>query len=230
MKKRLIAAVVVIIIIPLFVTAQESKLSSKVIEELGQSFDKQITELNKSVQNVMANANLMSASGIKALPYQTDIAYGPDENNPKYLQITKHVYIKKGLFSNTLIGLEEKILRIYCDGKTISQIDTIIRTKNFLSQEEEIVSVSDPSPATDNTDDMILSHTFNKRKLVDQKKLGEVVNSADAPMRNMIKSEFVIPSLSILHKNLLFITESNIKGTTEIDQNMAEFLKKSTLY
>ena len=206
------------------------KLSSKVIDELGQSFDKQITELNKGIQNVVANANLMSASGIKTLPYQTDINYGPDEANPKYLQITKHIYIKKGLFSNTLIGLEEKVLRIYSDGKTVSQIDTVIRTKNFQSQEEEIVTVSDPSPSTENTDDMILSHTFNKRKLVEQKKLGEVVNSADAPMRNMIKSEFVIPSLSILHKNLLFITESNIKGTTEIDQKMAEFLKKSTLY
>ena len=230
MKKRLITAVAMIIIMPIFVTAEDGKLPTKVIEELGQSFDKQIAELNKSVQNVMVDANLMSASGIKTLPYQTDIAYGPDETNPKYLQITKHIYIKKGMFSNTLIGLEEKILRIYCDGKTVSQIDTIIRTKNFLSQEEEIVSVSDPTPATDNTDDMILSHTYNKRKLVEQKKLGEVINTADAPMRNVIKSEFVIPSLSILHKNLLFITASNIKGTTEIDQNMAEFLKKSTLY
>jgi hypothetical protein len=230
MKKKILSAGVMILIIPFILSADDGKLSSKVIDELGQSFDKQITELNKNIQTVMVNANLMSVTGIKTLPYQTDIGYGPDESNPKYLQITKHIYIKKGLFSNTLIGLEEKVLRIYCDGKTISQIDTIIRTKNFLSQEEEIVSVSDPSPSTDNTDDMVLSHTFNKRKLVDQKKLGEVVNSIDAPMRNMIKSEFVIPSLSILHKNLLFITESNIKGAKEIDQNMAEFLKKSTLY
>ena len=230
MKKKILTAAMMILIIPFFLSADDGKLSSKVIDELGQSFDKQIAELNKSIQSVMADANLMSVSGIKTLPYQTDIAYGPDETNPKYFQITKHIYIKKGLFSNTLIGLEEKVLRIYSDGKTVSQIDTIIRSKNFLSQEEEIVSVSDPSPISDNTDDMILSHTFNKRKLVDQKKLGEVVNSVDAPMRNMIKSEFVIPSLSILHKNLLFITESNIKGSKEIDQNMAEFLKKSTLY
>ncbi len=239
MKKSLGALIVLFLIMPIFLTAQdvkenkdkkESTLSSKAIEEKGQGFDKQILELNKSIQEVIVDANMMSGSGIRTLPYQTDIHYGPEKENPKYLEIVKHIYIKDGLYSNTLIGFEEKVLRIYSDGKSINQIETIIRTKNFKSQDEEIVTVLDPSPATETTDDIVLNHTFNKVKLIDQKKLGDILNDVDSPIRNGIKSEFIIPSLAILEKNLLFITESNKKGSKDTDTNISEFLKKSTLY
>jgi len=239
MKKILVALMVLFLIIPIFLTAQDKKestdkkentLSSKAIDEKGQGFDKQILDLSKSIQDVIASANMMSASGIRTLPYQTDINYGPDKDSPKYVQIVKHIYIKDGLFSNTLIGFEEKVLRIYSDGKTVSQIETIIKTKNFKSQDEEIVTVLDPSPLTESTDDVILNHTYNKLKLIDQKKLGDILNDVDSPVRNSIKSEFIIPNLTILEKNLLFITESNKKGSKDSDINVSEFLKKSTLY
>jgi hypothetical protein len=239
MKKILIALMVSFLVIPILLTAQEKKestdkkestLASKAIDEKGVGFDKQILDLNKSIQDVIAGANMMSGAGIRTLPYQTDIIYGPDKENPKYVQIVKHIYIKDGLFSNTLIGFEEKILRIYSDGKTVNQIETIIKTKNFKSQDVEIVSVLDPSPSTESTDDVILNHTLNDRKLITQKKLGEILNDVDSPIRNGIKSEFVIPNLTILQKNLLFITESNKKGSKDADLNISEFLKKSTLY
>jgi len=239
MKKILAALMVLFLIIPILLTAQDNKVSkdkkestlaSKAIDEKGQGFDKQILDLNKSIEDVIASANMMSSSGIKTLPYQTEIIYGPDKENPKYVQIVKHIYIKDGLFSNNLIGYEEKVLRIYSDGKTVSQIETIIKTKNFKSQDEEIVSVLDPSPSTESTDDIVLNHSINKIKLVNAKKLGEILNDVDSPIRNGIKSEFVIPNLTILQKNLLFITESNKKGSKDADLNVSEFLKKSTLY
>jgi len=239
MKKQLSVIISLFLIIPIILTAQESKnskdqkeisLSAKSITEKGQGFDRQILDLNKEIQDVVANANLMSATGIRTLPYQTDIDYGPDKNSPKYMQLVKHIYIKDGLFSNALLGFEEKILRIYSDGKTVNQIETIIRTKNFSSQNEEVVSVLDPSPNTENTDDVVISHTLNGRKIIDQKKIGEISNDVDSPIRNEIKSEFMIPNLTILHKNLLFITETNIKGSKDTDSNVSEFLKRSTLY
>lgn len=239
MKKGSAVILVLFLIIPLYLTAQEVRgnkdkketaVSTKAIEEKGQDFDKEILRLNQRIQEVVAEANVMSGTGIKTLPYQTDINFGPDKDKPEYVQVTKHIYIKDGLFSNTLIGYEEKTLRIYCDGKNISKVETIIRTKNFKSQDEELVTVIDPSPSTESTDDIILSHTYNKFKLIDQKKLGNIVNDVDTPVRNGIKSEFIIPSLSILEKNLLFITETNKKGSKDIDINVSEFLKKSTLY
>lgn len=239
MKKILAAIIVLFFVIPVFLTAQDNKestekkggtLASKAIDEKGQGFDKQILDLNKSIEEVVSTANLMTGEGIRTLPYQTEIKYGPDEKNPKFIQIVKHIYIKDGLFSNTLVGYEEKLLRIYSDGKTVSQIETIIKTKNFDSQDVEIVSVLDPSPSTESTDDVVLTHTYNNKKLVNQKKLGEVLNNADTPIRNGIKTEFIIPNLTILHKNILFITEANKKGAKDSDLDMSEFLKKSTLY
>jgi len=239
MKKSLAALMITFLVIPLYLTAQEGKgskdkkestLSSKAIDEKGQVYDREILELNKNIQEVMSDASIMSGLGIKSLPYQTDINFGPDKDKPEYVEIIKHVYIKDGLYSNTLIGYEQKTLRIYSDGKSVSKIETIIKTKNFKSQDEEIVTVVDPSPSTESTDDIILSHTYNKLKLIDQKKLGNIVNDVDTPIRNGIKSEFIIPSLSILEKNLLFITESNKKGSKDTDINVSEFLKKSTLY
>jgi len=239
MKKSLAGLLVLFLIIPIFLTAQdvnenkdkkENTLTSKAIEEKGQAFDKQILELSKSIQKVVAEGNLMSAAGIKTLPYQTEINYGPEKENPKYMQIVKHIYIKDGLFTNTLIGFEEKILRIYSDGKTVSQIETIITTKNFKSEDEEVVTVLDPSPSTEGSDDMILTHTLNGKKIINQRKLGDILNNVDSPVRNGIKAEFIIPNLTILHKNLLFISESNIKSSKDTDTNVSEFLKKSTLY
>jgi len=242
MKKSSAVILVLFLIIPLYLTAQEVRGSKdkkddtsatqamEAIENKGLEFDKEILRLNKRIQEVVADANIMSGSGIKTLPFQTDINFGPDKDKPEYVQVTKHIYIKDGLFSNVLIGYEEKSLRIYSDGKTISKVETIIRTKNFKSQDEELVTVVDPSPSTEDTDDIILSHTYNKFKLIDQKKLGNILNDLEFPVRNGIKSEFIIPSLSILEKNLLFITESNKKGSKDIDVNISEFLKKSTLY
>ncbi len=236
MKK--ICAALLVLIIPILLTAQDVKenkdkketLSSKAIEEKGQAFDKQILELNKNIQSVIANANLMSEKGIKTLPYQTEIHFGPDKESPKYIEVVKHVYIKNGMFSTAPVGFEEKILRIYSDGKTVSQLETIVRKKNFKSEDEEIVTVLDPSPASEDTEDVVITHTLNKKKIIDQKKLGTVLNNADSPIKNEIKSEFIIPNLTILHKNLLFITESNIKSAKDVDANASEFLKKSTLY
>jgi hypothetical protein len=239
MKNKLAALMILFLTLPVFLTAQDAKpaaekrestLTSKAIDEKGQGFDKQIADLSKSIQQVVADANLMSGSGIRTLPYQTDINWGPEKDSPKYVQVVKHIYIKEGLFTGQLIGFEEKVLRIYSDGKTVSQIETIIKTKNFKSQDEEIVTVLDPSPLTESTDDVILHHTLNGRKLIDKKKLGDILNDVDSPIRNGIKSEFIIPNLTILEKNLLFITESNKKGSKDADLNISEFLKKSTLY
>jgi hypothetical protein len=239
MKNKLASIMILFLTLPVFLTAQDAKpaaekrgstLTSKAIDEKGQGFDKQIADLSKSIQQVVADANLMTSSGIRTLPYQTDINWGPEKDSPKYVQVVKHIYIKEGLFTGQLIGFEEKVLRIYSDGKTVSQIETIIKTKNFKSQDEEIVTVLDPSPLTESTDDVILHHTLNGRKLIDKKKLGDVLNDVDSPIRNGIKSEFIIPNLTILEKNLLFITESNKKGSKDADLNISEFLKKSTLY
>ena len=239
MKRFLVLLITFFLIIPAFISAQESRdskdkkdnsLNSQVIDEKSKELDKQIVDLYKMIEDIIAASNMMSYEGVKYLPYQTDIAYGPDKEKPQYVELIKHVYIKEGLFSGNLIGYEEKVLRIYSDGKTINKMETIIRQRNFKAQTEEILSVVDPSPKSESKDNIILTHTRNGRKLVDQKKLGEIMNNVDLPIKNEIKAEFMIPSLVTLHKNLLFITESNLKTSKDVDMNVSDFLKKSTYY
>ena len=232
MKRFLVLLIAFFLTIPVFISAQQNqdKLNSQVIDDKSKELDRQILELYKSIEQVIANSNIMSHEGVKYLPYQTDIFYGPDKDKPEYLELIKHIYIKEGIFSGKLVGYEEKTLRIYSDGKTINKLETIIKIRDFRLQSEEILSVMDPSPNSESKDDIILNHTRNGRKIVDQKKLGEILNNVDLPIKNEIKEEFMIPNLVTLHKNLLFITEANLKDSKDVDQNVADFLKKSTYY
>ena len=232
MKKFLALLITSFLIIPVFISAQQnqSKLNSKVIEDKSKSLDKEILELYKMIEGVVATSNIMSPDGVKYLPYQTDIIYGPDPKKPEYFELIKHIYIKAGIFSGRLVGYEERTLRIYSNGKNISKMETIIKIRNFQTQSEEILTVVDPSPGTESKDNILISHKRNGRDIVVDKKLGEILNNIDLPIGNEIKAEFMIPTLVTLHKNLLFITEANLKSSKDIDANVADFLKKSTFY
>ena len=128
------------------------------------------------------------------------------------------------------MGLEEKILRIYTDGKTISKLETIIQTKNFKTQEVESVIVTDPSPSTETTDDVVFTHKYNGKTVIDQKKLADVKNTVVLPLRNEIKIQFMIPNLTILYNNLFFISESYKEENKNTDTKMSEFIKKAIQY
>jgi len=227
------------LVIPVFISAQQrqDKLNSQLIDEKGKALDKEIIDLYKLVEGVIANSDIMSPDGVKFLPYQTDIIYGPDydpkkkdNKKPEYFELIKHIYIRAGIFSGRLVGYEEKTLRIYSNGKTINKMEAIIKVRNFQEQSEEILTVVDSSPTSGSKDNIILTHVRNGRTVVDKKKLGDILNNIDLPIANEIKSDFMIPTLVTLYKNILFITEVNLKNSKDVDANVADFLKKSTFY
>lgn len=230
MKKIFIAGIAALILMPVLIFAQEERLISQRIEDQGKSYDRQILELYNTIQKLISDNNFMNTRNYKTLPYQTEMNFGPDSKNPQYVELVKHVYIRDGLFSSTPVGLEEKILRIYTDGKTISKLETIIQTKNFKTQEVENVTVTDPSPMTESTDDVVFTHSYNGKKVIEQKKLADVKNTVDLPLRNEIKIQFMIPNLTILYNNLLLIIESNKKDYKDLDLKMTDFLKKAIQY
>jgi len=83
---------------------------------------------------------------------------------------------------------------------------------------------------TESTDDVTFTHSYNGRKVIDQKKLADVKNTTDLPLRNEIKIQFMIPNLTILYNNLLLIVESNKKEYKDLDIKMTDFLKKAIQY
>lgn len=230
MKKLLIAVLIVMILAPVMLFSQNDKQVSQRIEEQGRAYDRQILELYNSIQGVIADNKFMENRAFKTLPYQTEINFGPDRNNPQYVELIKHIYVRDGLFSSKPVGLEEKILRIYTDGKTISKLETIIQTKNFKTQEVESVIVTDPSPASESTDDVVFTHKYNGKTVIEQKKLVDVKNTVTLPLRNEIKIQFMIPNLTILYNNIFFIAESYKEENKNTDSKMSEFIKKAIQY
>lgn len=230
MKKFFSITVMLFIIVPFIVAAGPSSNESQNLTDLGKLYDKQILELNNDIQKVLADGNFMTNRDIKSLPYQSEIYYKPDAKNPQYIELSKHIYTRNSEFGTEIVGYEEKTMQIYTDGKTVSKIVTIVHKKNFRSLDEEVVTMTDPSPSTEGTEDIVLSHTYNKKVLVKDKKLGEVENTVDAPIRNSLKIQFIIPNLAILNNMLIFITEANSKDAKDADRKMSEFLKKAVLY
>ncbi len=230
MKKILITVITVIFITPGMLFSQNNQDVLQRLTEQGRSYDRQILEMYNSIQKVIADNKLMGNKSIKTLPYQTEINFGPDKNNPQFVELVKHIYIRDGIFSSKPIGLEEKILRIYSDGKTISKLETIIQTKNYKTQEIERVVVTDPSPSSESTDDVLFTHTHNGKIVIEQKKLADVKNTVILPLRNEIKIQFMIPNLTILYNNIFFIIESYKEETKSTDTKMSEFIKKAIQY
>ena len=230
MKKFFYAAVVSFIMVPFFLAAQEGKRESANLNELGKLYDKQIYELNLDIQKLIADGKFMENREFRSLPYQSEINYGPDTKNPQYVELKKHIYTRNGELGAEVVGYEEKTMQMYTDGKTISKIVTIVSKKNFRTLEEEIVTMIDPSPTTEGTDDIVLTHQYNKRILVKEKKLAEIENTMDGPVRNSIKIQFIIPNLAILNNMLVFISEVNSKDSKDADRKMTEFLNKAALY
>lgn len=229
--KRIIAFILIVFFIgQIFTIAQENRLVSEQLDNQGKTYDKQILEINTSIQKKISETGILTNENIRVLPYQTQFRVGPDREKPQYLEIIKHTYIRSSQFGRDYIGVEEKTLRIHTDGNSVSKIETIISTKNYNSLEEEVVTVIDPSPLTEDSDDMIFTHEINRKKLIDQKKLGDVKNTLAQPLRNEIKMQFIIPNLSILLNSIVFISEASQKGFGDSDDIMLDFLKKSTLY
>ncbi|MFA5519088.1 MAG: hypothetical protein WDA74_07535 [Spirochaetota bacterium] len=230
MKRIIVFILMIFFAGQIFITAQENRLVSEQLDNQGKVYDRQILELNSSIQKKISETGILTNENIKVLPYQTQFRVGPDREKPQYLEIIKHTYIRSSQFGRDYIGVEEKTLRIHTDGNNVSKVETIVLTKNYNSLEEEIVTVVDPSPMTEDTDDITFTHEVNKKKLVEEKKLGDIKNTLAQPLRNEIKMQFIVPNLSILLNSIVFISEASQKGFGDSDDIMLDFLKKSTLY
>lgn len=230
MKRIIVFILMIFMAGQFFTSAQDNRLISERLDNQGKAYDKQILELNTAIQKKVEETGILTNQNIRVLPYQTQFRLGPDREKPQYFEIIRHSYIRSGQFGRDYVGIEEKTLRVYTDGKSVSRIETIVSTKNYNSQEVETVTVLDPSPLTESTDDMVFTHIANRRTLVDQKKMSDIKNTLAQPHKNEIKIQFIIPNLSTLLNSIIFISEATQKSFGDSDQEMLEFLKRSTLY
>lgn len=217
-------------ILPVMLTAQEDKgpgdtLTSEKINERGRRLDQQITALNKKMADVIKKYNLLKTTDIRVVPYQT--AYNLGDN---FIEMEKHSFIKDEIYKRGIVGIRTKRIKIFTDGNSINKIESEIYEKDYYTGVSNVVTIVDPSPVTEGTDDILFNHKTKGRALVGNKQLGEIRNTTAFPIRNELKTEFLIPHLSHFSDSLLFIAEAYYMSLKDTDVNMYEFLKTSTDY
>lgn len=134
--------------------------------------------------------------------------------------------MKDDTYARDITGIQVKKIKIYTNGQTISKIESEIYERDYYSGSLNIVRITDPSPATEGTNDIVFTHIVNGKVFLDNKKLGDMKNTTAFPIQNDLKRDFIVPHMSYFMNSLLFIAESYYKGLKDAESGMAEFLKR----
>ncbi len=213
--------------------AQEKKTGAPKITRLesdeltieSKALDDQILGINRKLQNVINKYKLMTIKDIRIVPYRVTYKLGDN-----YIEISQYEYKRNTFVDDKILGIKEKTVRIFVSGETVTKIETEILDKDLGKTGGEVVEITDPSPAAEGTDDIILTHKLNNKNLIDNKKLGDVKNNRAFPVRNSIKREFLVPHYTYAYDTILKIAELYYGAAKDVDDSMAEFLKNMTNY
>ncbi|MCL2025694.1 MAG: hypothetical protein FWG92_02685 [Leptospirales bacterium] len=209
-------------------TPVANTLASQTVEQFGKDMDVAIVEWNKRIAGVIEKYDLLNTRDIRILPYQSNYDLGDG-----YIEIERHTFIKDPAGRRTAFGYKQiqgivlKRIKIYTDGKNISKIETDVQEKFFNDRPINRIIIVDSSPTTDGTDNITFTHIHKGRTLVDNKKLADIKNQADSPIRNNLKRDFLIPNLNLCYYALSFIGEAYYSSLRDGDRYMENILKNA---
>ncbi|HNV46675.1 MAG TPA: hypothetical protein PKJ16_06505 [Spirochaetota bacterium] len=235
MRTRYIVGLVILLVMAMALSfspaaAQEKKadqdsLESKELAEEGTALDKQIADLSKKISEVIATYELANkANRFKTLPYQMSLIRGDG-----FIEIERHRFTRSNVDNTRITGIQKKKLKIGTDGKSANKLEFIVWERNYDTEAETQVLVTDASPATPDKKGMKFDYSVNKR-LLKSMTLDQIQNTTAFPIRNELKRDFVIPHLTYFYNSLLMIGETYRKGMKDSESLMADFLKESTKY
>ncbi len=203
----------------------KTKLISDELESEGKALDEEIQTINNKINDLIVKYKLLEIKDIKILPYRT--TYNVGEN---YIEIEKYDLLRDSSVDNDIKGINRKKIKVFINGGAVSKIESVITEQRLNIGATDRVIITDPSPLTPGTDDIVFSHFARNVKLIDNVKLGDIKNNRISPLRNNIKKEFIIPHLSFLYNTLFDIVETYYNGVKDSESNLSDFLKKSTEY
>ena len=203
-------------------------LTSETVDNYGKEMDKMIVNWSKRIQDAITKYDLLSIKDIRILPYQCDYTLGDG-----FVEIERHFFIKDDAKRRIPFGYKDiqgirlKKTKLYINGTTVTKIETDIQEKYFRDRPRNHVIIIDPSPMSDGTDDITFTHKFEGKTIIENKKLSEIKNNADEPLRNNIKREFLVPNLMACYNALMFIGEAYYNSLKDSEKFMENFLKES---
>ncbi|MCL1911204.1 MAG: hypothetical protein FWG13_03255 [Leptospirales bacterium] len=229
MKKFVLSTILVAVwAVSLFAQDDKNTLASQTIEQYGKEMDANILEWNKRIAGVIEKYDLLNTKDIRILPYQSDYDLGNG-----YIELERHTFIKDPAGRRTAFGYKDiqgiiiKNIKVYTDGKNISKIEVDVQEKFFNDRPINRVIVVDPSPTAEGTDNITFTHIYKGKTIIDNKKLADVKNQGDAPLRNNLKRDFLLPNLNLCYYSLSFIGEAYYSSLKDGEKFMGEFLRDS---
>ncbi len=202
----------------------KDRLSSEKLDKEGRDLDSQIVNLCKKIEDVVRRYDLMKTKGIRILPYRT--TYRLTDN---YIEIERHD-LEKDQLTRKITRTKTKMIRLYSTGQSVSKIESVIRERNYSAGFTMKVEITDNSPTAAGTDDIVFVQSLNGKISIDGKRLGDVKNTTAFPVRNDLKRDFLVPTLSYFYDLILDIAETYRKSIKDSDAMMYEFLRQSTDY
>lgn len=204
---------------------------SEVVEDYGKDMDKLIADWSKRIEDLIKKYEMTKLTDIRILPYQTDLEMGDG-----YIEVEKHFFIKdpakrRNAFSyKDITGIRIKRIRVYTGGESVSKIETTVTEKFFSERPQNEVIIVDPSPTSEGTDDVTITYIYKGKTIVNDKKLADVRNRIDYPVRNDIKSDFLVPNLNICYNALMFIAEAYYGAMKDPDKFVSDYLRDAADY
>lgn len=223
---------------------RKDMLTSEELQKEGLELNKQILILSNDIQKTAKDYKLFSEDmkkNISVLPYQTTLRYGSD-NNGNFMELERHQFMRNPLSVSKITGVKTKSFKLYYSGDSISKILTQVFERYYDDNSAVKVNVLDPSPSSEDTDDVTFTHTvminytipnekFRKNiNMVDNKALKDIQNTTAFPIRNDLRRNFLIPNLVYVNNVLLDIAETYLKGKKDSESLMTEFLKRTINY
>jgi hypothetical protein len=213
-------------------TAQESgektqmyKLTSETLNQQGKDLDAQITSQAKRMAEIISKYELLKSDAVRIIPYQTTYVLGSD-----YIEMEKHSFKKEDIYARDVVGIQIRKVKIFTNGQSINKIESEIYDRDYYSGTSYVVKITDPSPTTEGTDDIVFTHIINGKTFLENKRLGDIKNTTAFPIRNDLKKDFLVPHYSYFMNSMLFIAEAYFKGLKDAESSMSDFLKKANKY
>lgn len=200
-------------------------LETKELIDEGNELDKQIADLNKKIADVIGTYELANKSiYFKTMPFQTSLKRGDG-----FIEIERHRFVRSGIDSTKITGIQKKKVKITTDGKSASKIELIVFEQDYINEGTTEVVVADASPAAADKKGVKFDYAVNK-KAVKSMTFDQIQNTTAFPIRNELKRDFIIPHLTYFYNSILMIGETYRKGMKDSESLMADFLKESTKY
>jgi hypothetical protein len=237
-KTLMLLQIIVLAIIPSLLFAQqagqgqqkapaaqkgESSLSNENLDLEGKNLDSIIKAYNEKIQGVIQRNKLMENKNIRIIPYQVDYDLGSDN-----IFIERHMFLRDAGGAK-VTGEKRKSVRLFISGGSLAKVVTTVYERDYNAASEFTIEITDPSPLTDNTDDIIIKQ-FNKKVMTVNKTLADIKNTTAFPVRNDMKRDFYVPNLTYFYNIVLSIAETYSKNAKDTDSSVAEFLRASAGY